>query len=68
MQKSGREAKFLASLKRGTVLSRAQASRLFRLANPSAAVLRFEESGVSVSRKYTRRKSDGLYIVKYSVK
>ena len=68
MYKTGREASFLKSLKSGKQISRGQAACRFNLANPSAAVLRMEEAGVAIQRSYVRRKADGVYIVKYSMK
>lgn len=69
MQKQtiGREAKLLKSLYNGTVISRAQASSRYSLRNPSAAILRFQDAGIPITRQYVARKSDGARIVKYSI-
>lgn len=67
MYKTGREVSFLNSLKNGITLSRRQVSHLFKLANPSAAVGRFVDSGIPIVRSYSKRKSDGVEIVKYSL-
>jgi hypothetical protein len=66
--KMGKEQKLHTALSKGRTLSRAQVKSQFKLRNPSAAILRFVESGEDVKRQYTTKKVKGNYIttVKYS--
>ena len=66
----GKEAKFLARLEKGAVLTRRQAMAQYRLGNPSATVHRLStEKFANIKRQYTTRKINGVYIttVKYSI-
>lgn len=63
----GREARFLNALLKGRSITRKQAQREFKLANPSAAVLRFEQAGHGLVRAYKRKSKKAPYTVKYSV-
>jgi hypothetical protein len=62
---NGNEAKFLKSLKRGVVYSRAQAQHIFKLKNPSAALIRFGEQGEYVYRSYVYDAKSKTYKVRY---
>lgn len=62
-----REQKFLNALKKGTTLSRKQAISCFSLANPSAAVLRFQQAGINIQRQYTYSKKTRATTVRYTI-
>jgi len=65
---NGNEQKFLESMLRGNVYSRAQAKHVFKLKNPSAALIRFEEDkNQPVSRIYSWDKKAKTYKVKYFI-
>lgn len=66
-KKLGREARFLNALLRGRAITRKQAMREFKLANPSAAVLRFQERGYDLVRAYNRKSKKAPRTVKYTV-
>lgn len=62
---NGNEQKFLNSLNRGVVYSRKQAQHVFKLKNPSAALIRFEEMGYSINRMYIWDKKAKTFKVRY---
>lgn len=64
---NGNEAKLLASLKRGRVWSRKQCQYMFKLKNPSAAILRMEEKGVDINRFYQYNSKAKTTTVKYYI-
>ena len=51
----GKEIRFLNALLSGKVISRRQAKANYRLGNPSATVLRIEESGYMLTRTYSTK-------------
>jgi hypothetical protein len=69
----GKEARFLNALLTGKTISRKQAKTQYKLGNPSATVLRIQESGYQLQRHYAVSKSrvPGTKIkirtVKYSI-
>jgi hypothetical protein len=64
---NGNEKKFLDSMNRGIEYSRKQAQHIFKLKNPSAALIRFEDMGYEISRTYFMDKKAGTYKVRYSI-
>lgn len=65
---NGNEQKFLESMLRGNTFSRAQAKHVFKLKNPSAALIRFDEDkGIRVSRIYSWNKKSKAYKVSYFI-
>ena len=64
---NGNEAKFLASLQRGNTWSRTQVKHTFKLANPSAAILRFREKGIKIESNLYLDKKTHTIRVKYSL-
>lgn len=62
---NGNESKFLNSLHRGVVYSRKQAQHVFKLKNPSAALIRFEEMGYPINRTYVWDKKAKAFKVRY---
>lgn len=68
MYKTGREVKFFAALSKGQSMTRKAVMRRFKLRNPSASVLRFEEAGYTVGRKYSTRTVSGVKIRTVSYK
>lgn len=72
MKKIGKEARFLSALQAGRKITRKQAKQFFSLGNPSAAALRFQQSGIALVREYTSIKSrvsrHAVRVVKYSIK
>lgn len=62
MYKTGREVKFFAALEKGQTLSRKMVMSRFKLRNPSASVLRFEDAGYDIRRSYNTRKVAGVKI------
>lgn len=71
MKKIGKEARFLIALSKGRKISRKQAKTQYKLGNPSATVLRIQESGFEVKREYTkivsRKNRFATRTVKYSI-
>ena len=64
---TGMEKKFLDSMKRGNVWSRSQVKAMWKLANPSAAMIRFAEAGEPVQRTYVWDKKAKSYKVRYFI-
>lgn len=64
---NGNEEKFLTSMWRGVTYSRKQAQHIFKLKNPSAALIRFEDMGYAIDRTYVWDKKAKAYKVRYSM-
>ena len=62
---NGNEIKFLKSMMRGNEYSRRQVQHIFKLKNPSAAIIRMEEQGYHIGREYKFNKKSKTTTVKY---
>lgn len=67
LYKSGREANFLKCLKKGRKVTVKQAKAWFDLKNPPAAILRFSQAGLDVTKTYKRVKRQKFDTVTYSM-